>query len=73
VVTLLRPGAAVDPDTGEAVDRITRKQLPMDAVLIIPRPLNADRLTVDTSDRRKLTLTWDNSSALDGHDWGMSR
>ncbi|WP_296574964.1 hypothetical protein [Phreatobacter sp.] len=73
VVTLLRPGAAVDPDTGEAVDRIARKQLPMDAVLVIPRPLNAERLTVDTVDRRKLTLGWPNTSPLDKHDWGASR
>ncbi len=73
VVTLLRPGAAVDPDTGEAIDRIARRQLPMDAVLVIPRPLNAGRLTVDTSDRRKLVLAWPNTSPLDNHDWGASR
>lgn len=73
VVTLLRPGAAVDTDTGEAVDRVMRKQLPMDAVLVIPRPLNAERLTVDKSDRRKLALAWPNTSALDGHEWGASR
>jgi hypothetical protein len=72
VVTMLRPGAAVDPDTGEVADRITRKQLPMDCAIVIPRPLNADRLTVDTTDRRKIVLAWPNTSALDSHDWGAS-
>lgn len=73
VVTLSRPGAAVDATTGETLDRLIRKQLPLDCVLVIPRPFNAERLALDTSDRRKLALNWDNSSPLDNHNWGVSR
>jgi hypothetical protein len=73
VMTLLRPGAAKDAATGETIDRVIRKPLPLDCVIVIPRPLNAERLKLDTSDRRKLVLAWPNTSPLDNHDWGMSR
>jgi hypothetical protein len=72
-VTLLRPGAAVDAETGETIDRVIRKQLPVDVVLVIPRPLNSERLNVTLATIRKLVIEWPNTSPLDGHDWGNSK
>jgi hypothetical protein len=72
-VTLLRPGAAVDVETGETIDRVVRKQLPVDAVIVIPRPLNSERLSVKLATIRKLVIEWPNTSPLDGHDWGNSK